>query len=148
MSLAGGTDDSQLSTLEPSLNVQLYEYLVPTHFLSGREREVRLLLCFCTNDPTHVQRMGVGITVHGDRRDAHLLCGPDHPARDLAPIGDQDFRERSTSSGSTSSAISRCISIACRRTASLPVSRRTLGRETKRPRGVSNIRVGPHSGWP
>ena len=100
-----------------------------------------LLLRFCT----HVQRMSVGITVHGDRRDAHLLCGPDHPARDFPPIGDQDFREHSSST-STISCI-RAISIACRRTVSLVAGRQILGREAKRPGGVSETRVGPHSGW-
>lgn len=137
MSSAGGTDDSQFSTLE-------LQGKVVRIFLEG-ERELGLqtvlLLRFGTKPFTHVQRMSIGITVHGDRRDAHLLCGSDHPACDFPSVGDQDFREHSTS---TSSA----ISMACRRTVSLLASRRILGRETKRPRDVSKTRVGPHSGWP
>ena len=85
--------------------------------------------------------MSVGITVNGDRRHAHLLRSPDHPARDFPPIGDQDFREDSTSTST-----SRVISVDCRR--SLPDSGRTLGREAKHPRGVSKMRAGSHSVWP
>ena len=37
--------------------------------------------------------VGVGGRVHGDRRDAELLAGAEHPERDLAAVGDEDFVE-------------------------------------------------------
>ena len=41
----------------------------------------------------HVQRLAVGLGVHGDRLDAELAAGADDAQRDLAAIGDQDFLE-------------------------------------------------------
>ena len=41
----------------------------------------------------HVLRLAVGLGVNRDRRDAHLARRADHPARDLAAIGDQDLAE-------------------------------------------------------
>ena len=41
----------------------------------------------------HMHGIGIGGRVHGDRRDAELLAGPQHPQRDLAAICDQDFFE-------------------------------------------------------
>ena len=37
--------------------------------------------------------VGVGGGMHRDGRDAELLAGAQHPERDLAAIGDQDFIE-------------------------------------------------------
>jgi hypothetical protein len=42
----------------------------------------------------HMQRVGVGVGIDRDGLDPHALAGADHPAGDLAAIGDQDFRER------------------------------------------------------
>ena len=39
----------------------------------------------------HVHGVGVGGRMHGDGLDAELLAGAQHPQRDLAAIGDQDF---------------------------------------------------------
>ena len=41
----------------------------------------------------HMHRVGVGGGMHGDRRDAELLAGAEHPERDFAAIGDEDFVE-------------------------------------------------------
>ena len=41
----------------------------------------------------HMHRVGVGGRMHRDGLDAELLAGPQHPQRDLAAIGDQDFGE-------------------------------------------------------
>ena len=41
----------------------------------------------------HVHGVGVGGRVHGDGRNAELLAGAQHPERDLAAVGDQDFVE-------------------------------------------------------
>ena len=41
----------------------------------------------------HMHGVGVGGRVHGDRRDAELLAGAQHPERDLAAVGDEDFVE-------------------------------------------------------
>ena len=41
----------------------------------------------------HMHRVGVGGRMHRDGRDAELLAGAQHPERDLAAIGDQDFVE-------------------------------------------------------
>ena len=38
-------------------------------------------------------RVRVGGRVHGDGRDAELLAGAEHPERDLAAVGDEDFVE-------------------------------------------------------
>jgi hypothetical protein len=37
--------------------------------------------------------VGVGGGMHRDRQDAELLAGAQHPQRDLAAIGDEDFVE-------------------------------------------------------
>jgi len=37
--------------------------------------------------------VGVGGRVHGDRRYTELLAGAEHPERDLAAVGDEDFIE-------------------------------------------------------
>ncbi len=39
----------------------------------------------------HMQRLGVGIRIDGDGRDAETARGADDPASDLAPVGDQDL---------------------------------------------------------
>jgi hypothetical protein len=41
----------------------------------------------------HMHRVGVGGRMHGDRRNAELLAGAEHPERDLAAVGDEDFVE-------------------------------------------------------
>ena len=41
----------------------------------------------------HMHGVGVGGRMHGDRRDAELLAGAQHPERDLAAVGDEDFVE-------------------------------------------------------
>ncbi|MCD6016863.1 MAG: hypothetical protein K0R41_4691 [Geminicoccaceae bacterium] len=41
----------------------------------------------------HVQRVGIGLGVDRDRGDAEPPAGPDDPAGDLAPIGDQELLE-------------------------------------------------------
>ena len=41
----------------------------------------------------HMHGVGVGGGMHGHRRNAELLAGAQHPQRDLAAIGDQDFIE-------------------------------------------------------
>jgi hypothetical protein len=40
-----------------------------------------------------VERVGVGLRIHGDRLDPHLAASADHALRDLAPVGDQDPSE-------------------------------------------------------
>ena len=42
----------------------------------------------------HVQRAGVDVGVHGDRRDAELAAGADDAQRDLAAVRDEDLLER------------------------------------------------------
>ena len=37
---------------------------------------------------THMQGFAIGLGVHGDGLDAHLLARPDDPDGDLAAIGD------------------------------------------------------------
>ena len=41
----------------------------------------------------HMHGVGVGGRMHRDGRDAELLAGAQHPERDLAAVGDQDFVE-------------------------------------------------------
>ena len=41
----------------------------------------------------HVHGVGVGGGMHRDRRDAELLAGAQHPERDLAAVGDENFVE-------------------------------------------------------
>ena len=41
----------------------------------------------------HVQRLAIGLRVHGDRLDAELAARADDAQRDLAAIRDQDFLE-------------------------------------------------------
>ena len=41
----------------------------------------------------HVPRLGVGLGVHGDGRDAELAAGADDAHGDLAPVGDEDLVE-------------------------------------------------------
>ena len=41
----------------------------------------------------HMHGVGVGGRMHRDRRDAELLAGAQHPQRDLAAVGDEDFVE-------------------------------------------------------
>jgi hypothetical protein len=41
----------------------------------------------------HMHGVGVGGGVHRDSRDAELLTGAQHPERDLAAVGDEDFVE-------------------------------------------------------
>ena len=41
----------------------------------------------------HVHGVGIRGRVHRDRRNAKLLAGAQHPQRDLAAVGDQDFVE-------------------------------------------------------
>ena len=41
----------------------------------------------------HVQRLGIGLGVDRDRRDAQPPAGADHAAGDLAAVGDQDLPE-------------------------------------------------------
>src|SRR5438552_19048852 len=40
-----------------------------------------------------MRRARVRVRINGDRGYAHLACGADNTAGDLAPIGDQDFLE-------------------------------------------------------
>jgi hypothetical protein len=40
-----------------------------------------------------MHRFRIGGGMHRDRRNAQLLAGAQHPERDLAAIGDQDFFE-------------------------------------------------------
>ena len=40
-----------------------------------------------------MHRVGIGGRMHRDGRNAELLAGAQHPERDLAAIGDQDFFE-------------------------------------------------------
>src|SRR5262249_17910992 len=42
---------------------------------------------------TNMHGVGVGGGMHGDRRNAELLAGAQHPQRDLSAIGDEDFIE-------------------------------------------------------
>ena len=42
----------------------------------------------------HVHGVGVGGRMDGDRGDAELLAGAQHPQRDLAAVGDQDLAEQ------------------------------------------------------
>src|SRR3546814_4814654 len=42
----------------------------------------------------HMQRVGIGIRIDGDRLDAHLLRRPDDPAGNLTTIGNEDFGDR------------------------------------------------------
>ena len=41
----------------------------------------------------HVHRVGVGGGMHRDGRDAELLAGAEHPERDFAAVGDENFVE-------------------------------------------------------
>ena len=45
--------------------------------------------------------VGVGGGMHRDRRNAELLAGAQHPQRDLAAIGDEDFVEHRSDAGVT-----------------------------------------------
>ena len=54
----------------------------------------------------HVQRLAVGLGVHGDRLDAELAAGADDAQRDLAAIGDQDLLEHARSGPVTGGAVS------------------------------------------
>jgi len=44
-----------------------------------------------------MQRVAIDVAVHGDRANAHLFAGPDDAARNLSPIGDENFSEASRS---------------------------------------------------
>ena len=46
----------------------------------------------------HMQGFPVGFGIHRHSGDAHFLTGPDDPDGDLAPVGDQNFREHIISS--------------------------------------------------
>src|SRR5262249_58666482 len=41
-----------------------------------------------------VERLAISVREDGDGADAELAAGPDHAYRDLAAIGDEDFRKR------------------------------------------------------
>ena len=41
----------------------------------------------------HMHGVGIRGGVHGDRRDAELLAGPQHAKRNLAAVGYEDFVE-------------------------------------------------------
>ena len=47
----------------------------------------------------HMHGVGVGGGMHRHGRDAEFLAGAQHPQRDLAAIGDQDFIEHRDRSG-------------------------------------------------
>ena len=42
---------------------------------------------------THVLRIRIGIRIHRDRSDTQPAAGANHPARDFAAVGDEDFIE-------------------------------------------------------
>ena len=44
-----------------------------------------------------MERVTVDVAVNGHRADPHLFAGPDDPAGNFSPIGNQDFAEASRS---------------------------------------------------
>ena len=44
-----------------------------------------------------MKRVSVGLGVNGDRANAELAAGTDHPERHLAPVGDEDLVEHAGS---------------------------------------------------
>jgi hypothetical protein len=48
----------------------------------------------------HVERVPVELRVDGDGGDAQLAAGPDHPDRDLPPVGDEDLLQHVAPFGS------------------------------------------------
>jgi hypothetical protein len=44
-----------------------------------------------------MQRVAIDVAMNGDRANAHLFAGPDDSARNLSPIGDENFSEASRS---------------------------------------------------
>src|SRR4051812_49418104 len=46
----------------------------------------------------HVQRLGIGIRVDRDRADSHPPRSPDHPARNLAAIGNEERSDHALAS--------------------------------------------------
>src|SRR5438477_13093029 len=45
----------------------------------------------------HMQRVAIDVAVNRDRANAHLFAGPDDPAGNLSPIGDENLSEASRS---------------------------------------------------
>ena len=66
----------------------------------------------------HVQRLGVGVGVDGDRLEPEVAARPDDADGDLAAVGDQDAPDRRLAHAAARTvAISRPVSVTARRTA-------------------------------
>ncbi len=110
-----------------ALRAHLEDLLATKIALGARRRPDRIRL---VGEP-HVQRVAVGVTVDGDRAEAHLAERADHSHGDLTAVGDQDLVEgerRLVLHGVS------CCGRRPERQASAVLSRRSRGARRTRPR--------------